>query len=157
VRACVYGADGIVAESYLGNSALAFALAYDGPLTLRISEPHEQLPAVEIGDCPPAGYHIDGTLPAPPAKLTVWDIARSMSPADARDFIVGLMKRRCRRYMARYRDANDADFGDADMLAEAIAARDELKAAVIAASQATSEAELRAAWDAMLAVMEGGT
>lgn len=151
MRACIYDTDGRIVESYEGDSARWFATHYTGEMTLRCDEPME---GAEVGEVYPAGYLIDGTPPAPRVRRSIWEVAAGLPPLQARAYVVGLMKRRCRTFIDRYRDANDPDFGDDGLLAEAIATRDELKAAIASAQTATSAQELRAAWAAMKTAMK---
>ena len=145
-KACAYDATGFVVESHGGRSAHAFVARHSGPNTLRISEP--DYPGVEAGEVYPAGYNIDGTPPAAPARYRdEIDLAvATMTPANARAFVVRVMKGKARQALQPFRDAADTDFGDADLVSRGMALRDELKAIILSAAAATSESELRAAW-----------
>lgn len=148
IYACEYDASGLILEARGGRAALAFCRSYTGPHTLRLSEPHDDFPGIEVGPVYRAGWNIDGT--PPPTRTKHADeleyALATRGSAQARAFIVRQMKRRALTALAPYRDAADADFGDAGLLAQGRALRDELRALVQAAAAATNEADLRAAW-----------
>lgn len=155
--ACEYDASGLILEARGGRAALAFLRSYAGTNTLRISEPHDEFQGIEVGAVYRAGWNIDGTPPAPKAGYKdELDYALSTrAPAQARAFVVRQMKRRALAALAPFRDAADADFGDADLLAQGRTLRDELRTLIQAAAAATNEADLRAAWDSLKALTGG--
>jgi hypothetical protein len=155
--ACEYDASGLILEARGGRAAVAFLRSYAGTNTLRISEPHDEFPGIEVGPVHRAGWNVDGTPPAPKAEYAdELDYAlATRGPVQARAFIVRQMKRRALVALAPYRDAADADFGDADLLAQGRALRDELRTLIQAAAAATTEADLRAAWDSLKAKTGG--
>lgn len=159
MKSCVYDVNGIITSFYEGRVAKLFAMNYTGDLTLRISDPDPDLPEVEVGPCYPAGYNINGTSPIARLSPTqrLWTKAMENSPAQARAIIVSGMKSRCRSVMREYKDLLDDDFGDPDVLAEAIAKRGVLINIVQQATNSTSEAELRVAWNLMVAEIGGET
>lgn len=154
-RACEYDPSGLILEAHGGRSAVAFVTNYTGQHTLRITEP--LFDGIEVGPVYPAGWNIDGT---PPATRATWadELAYALArlpPAQARAFVVRVMRRRALRVLEPYREAADSDFGDADLLAEGLALRNSLRSTVQAAAAATSAAELRAAWDSFNALAGG--
>jgi len=155
--ACEYDASGLILEARGGRSALAFLRGYEGLNTLRMSEAHAEFPGVEVGPVYRAGYNIDGTAPTErPTYADELEYALAkFAPVDARAFVVRHMKRRALAALRPYREAADSDFGDAAVLAEGLALRDELKTMIQAAAAATTEADLRAAWDSLKARIGG--
>lgn len=149
--ACEYDATGTILEARSGRCARTFLRAYAGTNSLRISEPDDEFPDLEVGEVYPAGYNIDGTPPTRRQRfedLVAYAVSR-FSPAQARTYVVRRMKRQALKALEIYRQATDADFGDPEIANEGLALRDRLRTIVQAAAAATSEEELRAAWRAL--------
>lgn len=131
--------DGVVVESYRGKQAKDFIDNFVPADGVEITE----------GVFFPAGYSVDGTPPQRGFEPAFFAALAGMSPAAAKQAVIRLMKRKARRYFRTFADAADPDFGDADAEAEAAQVRDDLKAIIVQAINATSRAEMRTAWDAL--------
>ena len=143
MKACTHR-DGVVVEAYEGEQAQTLIDNF---------QPVDGLQLL-AGVYFPAGYTIDGTPPDRSFEPRFFAALAEMSLADAKAAVIRLMKRRARGYYRPFADAADPDFGDTAAEAEAVQVRDDLKAIITQASNATSRAEMRAAWDALISYLK---